>query len=247
MDDAVRSASVEGTGALPRVTRELIRTPLFRELLKLNLQETSPGTAAELARTIIWEDVDITLSLLGSSPQAINFASEFLLELGRQIGNFPGGVLQTFLSQMGEKVDLDSLKALPEAVSPVLDNLVWSDPAVMRGLRGMMASAANASLWGAAGVLDRLGESPPASGKGKTLDAEAVAELINAGARSLSRSAVSRPGFLSDVVSHIDREAVRVAADGALSAFLRAGIPLFGVIGWACKAAITMIKGKLKR
>ncbi len=153
MEDTTRATGVEQAGALPRVMRELIRTPMFRELLKLNLQESPPGTAAELARTILWEDVDVTLSLLGSSPQAVNFVCEFLVEAGRQFQNFPAEVLQIFIRQMGEKVDLENLQALPGAVSPVIDTLVWSDPAAVQGLRNLLASAANASLWGASGVL----------------------------------------------------------------------------------------------
>ncbi len=243
----MQTAVPQQTGALPRVLRELIRTPAFRELIKLNLQESPPGTASLLARTLLWEDVDITLSLLGASPQAVNSLLEFLVELGNQFQNFPEEVLQIFIRQMGEKVDKDNLKALPGAISPVIDTLLWNDRAAVQGLRNLLAAAANVTLWGASGTLDRLEESPPTGGDRTALDAEAVAELINSGARSLARATASRPGFLGDVVSHIDREAVRAAADGALSAFLRAGIPVLGVIGWACKAAFNMVKGKLKR
>jgi hypothetical protein len=246
MEETVRATGVEQSGALPRVMRELIRTPVFRELLKLNLQESPPGTAAELARTVLWEDVDVTLSLLGSSPQAVNFLSEFLVETGRQFQNFPAEVLQIFIRQMGEKVDVESLQALPGAVSPVIDTLLWSDPAAVQGLHNLLAAVANASLWGASGMLSRLEEAPPTSGKRTSLDAEAVAELINSGARSLSKAAASRPGFLGEVASHIDREAVRGAADGALSALLRAGIPVLAMVSWTLKAAGKMIKAKLK-
>lgn len=246
MENTPRAADAMQTGALPRVVRELIRTPVFRELIKLNLRESPPGTASELARTILWEDVDMTLSLLGSSPQALNFLSEFLVETGRQFQNFPAEVLQIFIRQMGEGVDRENLQALPGALAPIIDTLIWSDPAAVQSLRNGLVGAANAGLWMSSSTLTRLEAGLKSAPAGPPLDAEAVAELINSGARSLGRSIASRPGFLKEVVAHVDRKAVRRAADEAFNALLDARIPIISVVSWACGAVFRRIKGKLK-
>lgn len=251
MENTPRAAGPVQTGALPRVLRELIRTPLFRELLKLNLKESPPGSAAELARTILMEDVDITLSLLGSSPQALNFLSEFLLEAVKQFQNFPPEMLREFLRQMSERVDKETLQALPVAFSQLADDLVWVDPETVRALKSGLAAAANSALWAASGVLTRLetapGTAPMAKEKGAGLDPEALAGLINTSVRSLGRALAERPGYLREVVSHIDSKAVRKAADGALNAFIEARIPLLSMAAWACRAFCRVIKAKLKR
>ncbi len=246
MEKTVPAAGAETSGALPRVMRELIRTPVFRELLKLNLREAPHGSAAELARVLVFEDVDIFLSLFGSSPQAVNSASEFLLELARQLESFPPEVLRAFIRRMGAKVEVEAVKALPGAVSPLFDALLWSDAAAVQGLRDLLAAAANAALWGGADVLKRLEEAPAGGGRRPGLDAEAVAELINAGARTFGMAASSRPAFLAEVATHLDREALRAAADGALDAVSEAGISVVAAFSWALKAAWKIIKGKLK-
>ena len=246
MEHTQRANDAVQTGALPRVMRELIRTPVLRELLKLNLAESPPGTAAELARTILFEDVDITLSLLGSSPQALNFLTEFLVEAGRQFQNFPAEILQIFIRQMGERVDKENLQALPGALAPIIDTLIWSDPAALQSLRNGLVAAANAGMWLSSSTLDRLETGLASAPAGRQLDAEAVAELINASARTLGRSMASRPDFLKEVVSQIDRGAMRRAADGAFNALLDARIPIISVIGWACGAVFRRIKRKLK-
>jgi hypothetical protein len=246
MENTQRASDAVQTGALPRVMRELIRTPVLRELLKMNLAESPPGTAAELARAILFEDVDITLSLLGSSPQALNFLTEFLVETGRQFQNFPAEVLQIFIRQMGKRVDMENLQALPGALAPIIDTLIWSDPEALQSLRNGMVGGANAALWASSSTLTRLEAGLAAAPAGRQLDAEAVAELINACARSLGRSMAARPDFLKEVVSRVDRGAVRRAADGAVNALLDARIPIISVIGWACGTVLRRIKRKLK-
>jgi len=57
-------------GLAARVLRELVRTPAFRELVKLNLAETDPERARELVRTLLWEDPNLSLSAAGVTPDA---------------------------------------------------------------------------------------------------------------------------------------------------------------------------------
>ena len=216
-------------GAPARVLRELMRTPAFRELLKLSLQEGPPGSAASLARTLLREDVDLALSVLGSTPLALNRLVEFLLEMAEQLSSFPAPILEDFLRQMAERVDGEKAAALSAAMGEVSDNILWENPQAVLRLKAALVDGANSGMWAGAEVLERLrGPSDGASGPLPDLpglDAEAAAELLNSLARLLGRSLSRRPDFLREVFSHIDREAMRQAADEALGPALEMCLP----------------------
>ena len=107
----------EGTGysALPALVRELIRTPGFKELLLIHLRDVNPENARELVKTAIWEDVAFTMSVLGASPDLVNWLSEALVELGVQLNNFTLDILRDFLVQLGRDLDVEKLRAVPSA------------------------------------------------------------------------------------------------------------------------------------
>jgi hypothetical protein len=223
------AAEPDAVGAPARVLRELMRTPAFRELLKLSLREGPPGSAASLARTLLREDVDLALSVMGSTPLALNRLLEFLLEMAEQLSSFPAPILEDFLRQMAERVDGERASALSAALGEVLDSILWGNPQAVLRLKAALVDVANSGMWAGAEALERLrGPSDGASGPLLELpgmDAEAAAELLNSLARLLGQSLSRRPDFLREVFSHIDREAMRQAADGALGSALEMCMP----------------------
>ncbi len=118
-------------GAGARVLREIIRTPAFLEIIKTNSKGFDPEDARELVRTFVWEDVELSLSFVGNIPELINYLAAAVLELGTQMNNFPGGLLDQFVTQVGSGIDLELLKQYPAVFSPLLENIRFAELAAV--------------------------------------------------------------------------------------------------------------------
>jgi|GEM_PF-3288085 len=213
-------------GAPSRVLRELIRTPLFRELLKLWLQEGPPGGGAQLARAALREDVEVALSVAGSAPRLLNYPlsvagsaprllnylADFILEALRQLSHFPAPVLRDFLAQMEEGVDTGKLAELEETAGRLAREILWDDSATVRALRRRLVEALNAALWASSETLDRLIAVPADDNPVPVADPQAAAEMVNSLLRALARAHANRPRFLAETASFVDREAARQAS-----------------------------------
>lgn len=90
---------------LSRILRELLRTPRFRQTLKLIINELDPENAPLLIRTIRSEDPDLFLNLLSATPTLVNIKIGLLHELAVQIVGFPPGMLVSFVSEQTEGID----------------------------------------------------------------------------------------------------------------------------------------------
>ncbi len=233
MEETTLSGGPKRQGAPSRVLRELIRTPAFRELLKLALQESTPGGGAELARAALREDVEVSLSVIGSLPRALDYLADFLLETLRQLSLFPAPVLREFLGQMGAAADKDKLADIEEEMSRLAGELLWEDPAAMRALRLRLVKALNAALWACSETMDRLLDAPPGDGPSETADPQAVAEMANSLLRAMARAHSRRPRFLAEVALFMDREALEQGAEAMLSSAMQVMPALLSAIAGA--------------
>lgn len=122
--EARAGTSPEGqSGAGARVLREIIRTPAFLEIIRMHARDLDPEDARELVRTFLWEDVELSLSTVGSISEVVNYLAAAVLELGRQMNNFPGTLLEQYVSQAVSEIDTDVLRQYPEVFGPLLENL----------------------------------------------------------------------------------------------------------------------------
>jgi hypothetical protein len=135
----------EGAGysALPGVVRELIRTQGFKELLLIHLRDINPENARELVKAAIWEDVAFSMSVIGASPKLINSLAEALVELGVQLNNFTLEILRDFLAKMGQDLDVETLKSIPAAYAPLVNDLLLNDREALDGLIAGIGSLAD--------------------------------------------------------------------------------------------------------
>ncbi len=107
MQETTRQAGM--VDAANRVARELLRTPRFKEGLKMVLDSLDPESAPELVRTLVWEDTDVFLSLAGSLPRLLNIFFYALKELAEQLGSFPPEMLSGFLAGAVEGLEGEAL------------------------------------------------------------------------------------------------------------------------------------------
>lgn len=145
-------AAGEGAGAGARVMREVIRTPAFLEIIKTNMAAVDPEKAGAAVRTVLWEDPELALSLMGTGPEVVNYLVEAVLELGRQMNQFPGPLLDAFALQMAGRLDSEKLAAVPGVWRPVMEKTDLASRA-----KAMMARAINA---GARAVNDTARSNP---------------------------------------------------------------------------------------
>ncbi len=171
----------EATGAAPRIARELLRTPLFKDLIISSLNSAG-SDPRELVRTLVWEDSAFTLGTLGRLPQGIGYLAAFLDELAIQLQNVPPEILREFVSLLGESIDKEAIASLPQSFAPLLDALIWEDPENRTRLKEGVFEAVSALLRLTTGVLERSGPDEPGAAEPVPVfpDSEALGELITA-------------------------------------------------------------------
>ncbi len=101
-----RRGPIEGTS---RILRELLRTPRFKKTVSILLSEIDPENAGLLVETLVWEDPEFFLSLMGAAPDVVNALINVVLELSRQFSSFPTGLLASYLSMIIDRLDAKSL------------------------------------------------------------------------------------------------------------------------------------------
>ncbi|HEY5531820.1 MAG TPA: hypothetical protein VIK22_07450 [Candidatus Anoxymicrobiaceae bacterium] len=101
-----RRGPIEGTS---RILRELLRTPRFKKTVSILLSEIDPENAGLLVKTLVWEDPEFFLSLMGAAPDFVNALINVFLELSRQFSSFPTGLLASYLSMIIDRLDAKSL------------------------------------------------------------------------------------------------------------------------------------------
>ncbi len=120
-------AAYTGVGA--RVLKEIIRTPAFLEIIKMNARDFDPESAREIVRTLLWQDVELSLSLVGTVPEIVNYLTAAVLELGKQMNKFPGGLLDQYVTAVITDIDQDTLMEYPEVFGTLLKNVRFKDAA----------------------------------------------------------------------------------------------------------------------
>lgn len=203
-------------GLKTRVLRELIRTPAFRELVKLNLADVDPARARQLVRTALWEDPNLSLSAAAVSPQAINYLVEALLELGKQLGNLAPKLTEAFVAETVGDIDFEKMRQALQA---------WA-PLVLREMPGLL----RAKLRAGAALAEALDQLPPderaalRSQAARGCDGDALAAAVNAWTKAAVRLRRENPDLavgltpaLENAVAKIDfgqlREAIVAFAE----------------------------------
>lgn len=181
------------TGAGPRVMKQLLRTPAFKDLVSLGMSDSNPETSREMARVLLWEDAAFSFGIMGNLSRDINNLTAFLDELGRQLQNVPPEMLKEFVSQMSENLDTEAVKALPGVYAPLLEKLVYEDPQVQVKLKEGAAETLNALMRFSAGILLHASEYEPGEGEEIHPDPAALAGLINSLFRWMGSAAGKDP------------------------------------------------------
>ena len=112
------SAEPASTGA--RVLREILRTPAYREILRLHLTDRGGDDPGAAAKILLTEDPELPLRVASASPAAIDAAASSALALGRQLNAYPDPIWNAYLDRIVGDIDTGVLQELPRTWGPIL-------------------------------------------------------------------------------------------------------------------------------
>lgn len=114
--------------ATNRIMVVLLKSPTFKSNVKSVLNSIDPDNARELARTILWEDPEIVLSLMGAVPSLANSMIRFLDEIILQVREkFSPELLHDFLGTILQDVDRETIKRIKLNLTNMLDEVDLND------------------------------------------------------------------------------------------------------------------------
>lgn len=109
MDDVRETAA--GGELAEGVLREILRTPLFKDILKNVLSEVDPQAGPPLVRTLILEDPEVVFSVLGAMPEIVNLAIGMFAATGEELSQtFPPRMLKALLAGTASGIDTGAFR-----------------------------------------------------------------------------------------------------------------------------------------
>jgi hypothetical protein len=94
-----------------RILKELLKKPAFKDGVRTLLINIDPTSSRQLVRTLLWQDPEFFLTLLGALPPLVNTAisgiDELLIQLREKMSP---QFLHDFLVSMASSVDRDALE-----------------------------------------------------------------------------------------------------------------------------------------
>jgi hypothetical protein len=104
-----------------RILKVLLKRPVVKNNIRAVLNSVDSDNARELARTILWEDPEIVLSLMGAVPALANVLVRFLDEVIFQVREkFPPELLREFISAVVQDVDRESITRIRDNLSTMI-------------------------------------------------------------------------------------------------------------------------------
>ncbi len=144
-------------GLAQRVMKEILDTPALKEVILLHMRGVRPRRAEGLAGTLLWEDPAVSMSFLGTLPDAAGWLLTLLAELGEQLESIPPPLLLEILGKIASGVDREKMKRAAASWGRVIKGLAGAKEAGEGGGRqaARCLNAAIARLDGATLALER--------------------------------------------------------------------------------------------
>ena len=111
------------------VFREILKTPLFKEILRDYLNNIDPQTGSSSVKTFLWEDPEVLLSTIGALPPIINSFIGAFSELGKQMSSkFPPQLLKNFIVSIWNDIDKEEFNAGLSAYGSIIKGILDESP-----------------------------------------------------------------------------------------------------------------------
>ncbi|MBN1365634.1 MAG: hypothetical protein JW976_12560 [Syntrophaceae bacterium] len=94
-----------------RVLRELLKKPGFKETIRTVLQNIDPDSSRRFVQTLMWQDPEFFMALLGAVPSIVNSLIQGVDEALIQINEkFPSQLLHDFMKPLVLSIDKKAME-----------------------------------------------------------------------------------------------------------------------------------------
>jgi hypothetical protein len=111
------------------VIKEILVTPFVKDIIRSSLKSAACEKDPPLVRTLLWEDPEVSLAVLSTLPHLANRCAGSIAEVGREIDEkFSPHLLKSYLTAMGEDIDMNRITACAEIWGKIISNLWEASP-----------------------------------------------------------------------------------------------------------------------
>ncbi|MCU0576963.1 MAG: hypothetical protein MUD15_09090 [Desulfobacterota bacterium] len=132
----------------------MLRSPVFKDILRTNLNEMSPSTGSSMVKTLMYEDPEVFFAVISSLPVFINAllrsSAEFALQLKDK---YPPLMLKSYLLALSSDIDRENLKRSWTVWSELISSL-WEASGDLREEAGRFILNQGPAI--AAGFINRF-------------------------------------------------------------------------------------------
>lgn len=107
-----------------RMLAGFLNKPEFKENLRITLKNIDPESSPELVKTLLWQDIEVSLGLLGALPGVANSLIRAIDELLIQIvDKFTPDLLAGFVGSLLDEIDAVRLQRIIQNIQPLARDL----------------------------------------------------------------------------------------------------------------------------
>ena len=123
------------------VIKGIIRSPLFKDIFRTNLNEVDPHTGSSFVKTLMGEDPEVFFGLISSLPMFINVLIKASTEFAVQLKDkYPPEMLKAFLTSLYDDIDKDALRQCGKAWTELAASLWKASPELRSSATGFLLS-----------------------------------------------------------------------------------------------------------
>jgi hypothetical protein len=185
------------------IIKALMRSPLFKDILRTNLNEMDPRTGSTLVKTLMGEDPEVFFGIVSSLPMFINLFIKTCTEFAIQLKDkYPPEMLKPFLMSLAEDIDRDAARQCGKAWMELLSSLWTASPELRLSAAGFILSSGPRIKAGAINSLARFINSVTRNNP-QTFSTFMASVLKNIDGPEVSQATLSLTGALLDQEWHL--------------------------------------------
>lgn len=117
------------------ILKALIRSTLFKDLIRVNVNSIHPDSGRNTVKTLLGEDPEVFFGISGGLPVFINSMTGALTELATQLKDkYPPELLKSFLASLADDIDREAAREFGRAWADLASAMLKASPELMTSL-----------------------------------------------------------------------------------------------------------------
>jgi hypothetical protein len=118
---------------LNRIMKVLLSRPSFKNNVRLVLNNIDPDNAPELARTILWQDMEFIFGIVSALPAVANAFIQFANEIVTQLQeNVTPDLINGFIESLVRDIDIETAIELKRRIHEIWEDI---EPIISESLK----------------------------------------------------------------------------------------------------------------